>query len=236
MTNKRTDYNLTFRFGKGGEKMSKNHGISEAVIKRLPRYYRFLGELLKQNIERISSRSLAGKMKLTASQIRQDLNCFGGFGQQGYGYNVSELHREIGKILGVDKMFPTILLGAGNLGKAIAASINFSARGCNLIGIFDIDRELTGKVLAGMNIYHTDELESFCKQYKPTVAVLCTPKATTQATVEQLHNFGVTAFWNFSHYDLTPDYDNAVVENVHLGDSLQTLTYKMNVLSEKENI
>ena len=192
--------------------MSKDGSISASVIKRLPRYYRFLGELQKEGLERISSRELSERMKLTASQIRQDLNCFGGFGQQGYGYHVDELRMEIGKILGVDKHFKTILIGAGNLGKAIATHINFETRGCNLIGIFDINPKLTGEV----------------------VAVLCIPKANTQAIADQLVNLGLKAFWNFSHYDLSIDYENIVVENVHLGDSLLTLTYATNIITSTD--
>ena len=143
--------------------MSKDGSISASVIKRLPRYYRFLGELQKQGVERISSRELSEKMKLTASQIRQDLNCFGGFGQQGYGYHVDDLHNEIGKILGVDRHFKTILIGAGNLGKAIALHINFETRGCELTGIFDINPKITGETVGNIPIRHTDELEQFCK-------------------------------------------------------------------------
>ncbi|MBR4555594.1 MAG: redox-sensing transcriptional repressor Rex [Ruminococcus sp.] len=212
--------------------MAKNSSISPSVIKRLPRYYRFLGELLKQGTERISSRELSDMMKITASQIRQDLNCFGGFGQQGYGYNVRDLHAEIGKILGVDKGFRTILIGAGNLGRAIAAHINFSTRGCELVGIFDIDRSLTGEKAGELSIMHTDELEKFCRQKKPMVAVLCIPKANTQEIADRLVALGIKAFWNFSHYDLSIDHDDIVVENVHLGDSLMTLTYRAKAAEE----
>ena len=216
--------------------MYKNGEVSASVIKRLPRYYRFLGELIKQKDERISSRELAALMKLTASQIRQDLNCFGGFGQQGYGYNVKDLHEQIGKILGVDQKLGTILIGAGNLGRAIASHINFETRGCELIGIFDSDKAVAGKVVAQTTVRHTDELEFFCRTYKPEVAVLCIPKATTQSVADLLVNLGVKAFWNFSHYDLSIDYENIVVENVHLGDSLLTLTYGVtHLLSESED-
>ncbi|MBQ9376125.1 MAG: redox-sensing transcriptional repressor Rex [Ruminococcus sp.] len=214
--------------------MAKNGSISTSVIKRLPRYYRFLGELKKQGVERISSRELSQLMKLTASQIRQDLNCFGGFGQQGYGYHVDSLHFEIGKILGVDKNFKTILIGAGNLGRAIATHINFETRGCKLIGIFDINPELTGVEVAGLKVLHTDELEAFCKENSPFVAVLCTPKANTQKIADDLVRMGIKAFWNYSHYDLSIDYDNIVVENVHLGDSLLCLTYGANNIDNKE--
>lgn len=169
-------------------------------------------------------------MKLTASQIRQDLNCFGGFGQQGYGYHVDELHSEIGKILGVDKHFKTILIGAGNLGRAIATHINFETRGCDLIGIFDINPLLTGKSVGSLQIRHTDDMEEFCKQNNPAVAVLCIPKANTQAIADKLVSMGLKAFWNFSHYDLSIDFENIVVENVHLGDSLLTLTYGANII------
>lgn len=210
--------------------MSKDGSISTSVIKRLPRYYRFLGELQKQGVERISSRELSALMKLTASQIRQDLNCFGGFGQQGYGYHVDELHNEIGKILGVDKHFKTILIGAGNLGKAIATHINFETRGCHLIGIFDVNPKLVGEDVAGIKIAHTDTLADFCEKNTPMVAVLCIPKANTQAIADKLVSLGLKAFWNFSHYDLSIDYDNIVVQNVHLGDSLLTLTYGANII------
>lgn len=205
--------------------MAKNGSISNSVIKRLPRYYRFLGELLKQNIVRISSRELSSRMKLTASQIRQDLNCFGGFGQQGYGYNVEELHKEIGKILGVDKSYKTILIGAGNLGRAIATHINFETRGCKLVGIFDSNRELTGIEVAGLKISHPDSIEKFCRENNPVVAVLCIPKTNTQQIADSLVKLGIKSFWNFSHYDLSIDYEGIAVENVHLGDSLLTLTY-----------
>ena len=160
--------------------MAKNGTISASVIKRLPRYYRFLGELMKQEVERISSRELSEMMNLTASQIRQDLNCFGGFGMQGYGYHVRSLHEEIGKILGVDREFGTIIIGAGNLGKAIAMHINFETRGCRLTGIFDVNPRLTGETVGPIAIRHTDEIEQFCKENKPVVAVLCIPKANTQ--------------------------------------------------------
>ena len=199
--------------------------ISVSVIKRLPRYYRFLGELEKQRVERISSGKLAALMKLTASQIRQDLNCFGGFGQQGYGYNVAELRAEIGKILGVDKGYPTIMIGAGNLGKAIASHINFESRGCKLIGIFDINPKLTGETVADIPIRHTDDIEAFCGEHKPVIAVLCIPKEATRQIAERLVELGIKAFWNYSHYDLTIEHSDIVVENVHLGDSLLTLTY-----------
>ncbi len=216
--------------------MARNEKISVSVIKRLPRYYRFLGELSAQGVERISSRELSDRMKLTASQIRQDLNCFGGFGQQGYGYNVAELRDEIGRILGVDREFKTILIGAGNLGRAIAAHINFTARGCRLEAIFDADPALKGKRVGELTVRPMFELESYCRTEKPLAAVLCIPKAATQQIADTLVDLGIKAFWNFSHYDLSIGYGESdiVVENVHLGDSLLTLTYGLNTTIPRE--
>ncbi len=210
--------------------MSKNGSISASVIKRLPRYYRFLGELKAQGVNRISSRELSQRMRLTASQIRQDLNCFGGFGQQGYGYHVDELRHEIGKILGVDRKFSTIMIGAGNLGRAIATHINFDTRGCQLEAIFDSNPALAGLKVGDLEVKPSEELAEYCKKNNPVVAVLCIPKASTQDTADTLVSLGVKAFWNFSHYDLSIGYDDIIVENVHLGDSLLTLTYGVNVL------
>ncbi|MBR1765239.1 MAG: redox-sensing transcriptional repressor Rex [Ruminococcus sp.] len=212
--------------------MSKSGPISASVIKRLPRYYRFLGELMNRGVTRISSRELSELMKLTASQIRQDLNCFGGFGQQGYGYNVEELRSEIGRILGVDKCISAILIGAGNLGRAIAAHINFETRGCRLVGVFDRDPALAGRQAGGIEIQSIDALEGFCSRHQPRLAVLCIPKAETQAIADRLVGLGINAFWNFSHYDLSIDHSNVAVENVHLGDSLMTLIYSANHLPD----
>lgn len=214
--------------------MSKNYKISVSVIKRLPRYYRFLGELEREGTERISSRELSERMKLTASQIRQDLNCFGGFGQQGYGYNVAELRSEIGRILGVDRQFGTILIGAGNLGRAIAAHINFDTRGCRLEAIFDSDKALAGKQVGELTVRPMTELEDYCRREKPIAAVLCIPKTATRQVADALVGLGIKAFWNFSHYDLSLGYGDIIVENVHLGDSLLTLTYGLNNLIPRE--
>lgn len=208
--------------------MSKNINISNSVIRRLPRYYRFLGELEDQQISKISSRELSERMHLTASQIRQDLNCFGGFGQQGYGYNVSELRKEIGRILGVDKHRKTILIGAGNLGTALAVHINFEKSGCSLIGIFDSNKKIVGNPLGKLTITDIDDLEKFCRENKPEVAVLCIPKSVTKEIVDRLTELGVRSFWNFSHYDINVEHKNIIVENVHLGDSLLTLSYGVN--------
>ena len=208
--------------------MSKSINISNSVIRRLPRYYRFLGELEDQQISKISSRELSERMHLTASQIRQDLNSFGGFGQQGYGYNVSELRKEIGRILGVDKHRKTILIGAGNLGTALAVHINFEKSGCSLIGIFDSNKKIVGNPLGKLTITDIDDLEKFCRENKPEVAVLCIPKSVTKEIVDRLTELGVRSFWNFSHYDINVEHKNIIVENVHLGDSLLTLSYGVN--------
>ncbi|WP_040196570.1 redox-sensing transcriptional repressor Rex [Candidatus Soleaferrea massiliensis] len=210
--------------------MPKDQNVSLSVIRRLPRYYRFLGELLRNGVERISSKELSARMGLTASQIRQDLNCFGGFGQQGYGYNISALYVEIGNILGINKGFETILIGAGNLGRAITKHMNFEKIGFHLAGIFDVDPHIIGQRIIGLTIQNIDNLDSFCKQHHPVVAVLCVPQQTARDLANHLVELGVKGFWNFSHYDLTVDFENVIVENVHLGDSLMTLCYRVNEL------
>ena len=212
--------------------MSKT-AISNSVIRRLPRYYRFLGELEANGYIRISSRELSEKMGLTASQIRQDFNCFGEFGQQGYGYNVSDLRAEIGKILGLNKKSPMILIGAGNLGKAIASHIDFKNKGFDLIGAFDVNPELVGKTVGGVTVSDISELEAFCQQHKPLAAILCIPMTAAPAIANKLISCGVKAFWNFTHYDLRVEHSDVIVENVHLGDSLTTLSYGLN--SEKHS-
>lgn len=207
--------------------MSKDAYISMPVIRRLPRYYRFLYDLKESGVKRISSRELSQRMGLTASQIRQDLNCFGGFGQQGYGYVVDQLYEEIGHILGMDRPTDTILLGVGNLGKAITNHMDFVHRGFRLIGLFDDADALIGTQLHGNTILPISELESFCAEHKPTMAILCIPKESAPAVVSRLVDCGITGFWNFSHYDIGHEYPNIQVENVHLGDSLMTLSYRM---------
>ena len=207
--------------------MAKDSNISLPVIRRLPRYYRFLYDLKENGVSRISSRELSQRMRLTASQIRQDLNCFGGFGQQGYGYLVDQLYEEIGRILGMDQLTKAILLGLGNLGTAVGNHIDFKARGFNLIGLFDDSPALVGDTRADMTIRSTDELEEFCLREKPEMAVLCIPKEAAPRLVEKLVACGVKGFWNFSHYDILHDYPDAIVENVHMGDSLMTLSYHM---------
>ena len=207
--------------------MAKETNISLPVIRRLPRYYRFLYDLKEKGITRISSRELSQKMRLTASQIRQDLNCFGGFGQQGYGYMVDQLYDEIGHILGMDRLTKAILVGVGNLGTAVGNHIDFKSRGFQLIGLFDDNPELVGDTRADMTIRSTDEIEEFCRREQPEMAVLCIPKEAAPRLVEVLVNCGVKGFWNFSHYDILNDHPDVIVENVHMGDTLMTLSYHM---------
>lgn len=199
--------------------------VSMSVIKRLPRYYRFLGELKKNNITRISSKELSQRMGFTASQIRQDLNCFGGFGQQGYGYNVAELRSEIAHILGLDRIESAVLVGAGNLGRAITMHIDFEKYGYRLAGIFDSNLAMENIEISGLAIKHTSHLSEFCAENHPTMAILCIPRSGVQETVQQLYDLGVRAFWNFSHYDIHMNFPGVQVENVHLTDSLMTLSY-----------
>ena len=212
----------------------KRSEISSSVIKRLPRYYRFIGELIKQGIVRSSSGELAEKMSLTASQIRQDLNCFGGFGQQGYGYNLVELRTEIGKILGIDRGYKAVLFGAGNLGKAIASHMNFGEYGWELIGIFDSDLRKENEKVADLSVMHISRMESFITENKPEIAILCIPKAAAQEYADTLVSLGLKAFWNFSHYDLAVSHKNIVVQNVHLGDSIMTLSYGLTTFEDEE--
>ncbi len=207
--------------------MDSSRYISNLVIKRLPRYYRILGELKTFGVNRISSRELAQRMGLTASQIRQDFNCFGGFGQQGYGYNVEQLHEEIGHILGLDRKQKAILIGVGNLGRAIANHMKFEQLGFQLIGIFDKKESLTGEIIRNIPVRSTSVMDEFCRENLPTVAILCIPKENAMPIAEQLINLGVKGFWNFSHEDIAVKHPEVVVENVHFGDSLMTLSYKV---------
>ena len=213
--------------------MKNEKSVSLSVIRRLPRYYRFLGDLLSRGVARISSKELAHLMKVTASQIRQDLNCFGGFGQQGYGYNVELLHNELGEILGVKNETPAILLGAGNLGKTVAKQVNLRARGFKLIGAFDIAPEIIGTELVGLTIQDLSQLDEFCHRHHPKAAVICIPKAAAAQLADRLVNLGIVGFWNFSSYDFTYSYDNVVAVNMHLGDSLMTLSYMVTHMEEE---
>ena len=201
--------------------------ISQAVIRRLPRYYRYLGELLSQEVERISSHELSNLMNVTASQIRQDLNNFGGFGQQGYGYNVQYLYDEIGKILGLDQSHNMIILGAGNMGQALANYPKFGKLGFHIIALFDIDPALKGKEIGGVEVHMPDEIEDFCKNNRVDIAVLTMPKQSADNIAQHLVDLGIRAIWNFAHVDLNLEGKNVVVENVHLSDSLMQLSYNI---------
>ena len=204
-----------------------NSSISSSVIKRLPRYYRFLGDLKSSGMTRISSRELSERMGITASQIRQDLNCFGGFGQQGYGYNIELLQQEIAKILGLDTPKTAVLIGMGNMGKAVTLHMNFDNKGFRVIGLFDSKESLVGQMVKNLPIRSINDLDEFCRENRPEIAILCIPKEAARDVARQLINLGVKGFWNFSHYDLALEYKDVIVENVHLSDSLMTLSYLM---------
>lgn len=206
--------------------------ISQAVIRRLPRYYRYLGELLENGVERISSNDLSKRMKVTASQIRQDLNNFGGFGQQGYGYNVKYLYTEIGKILGLEEDHKIIIIGAGNLGQALANYAAFEKRGFILSGIFDVNPRLQGMSIRGVPIRMMDELKTFVQSNDVEIAVLTIPKDKAIEVANMLVDNGVRAIWNFAHTDLNLP-ENIIVENVHLSESLMQLSYNISRYNEE---
>ena len=205
--------------------------ISQAVIGRLPRYFRYLGELKDDGIERISSQELSAIMKVTASQIRQDFNNFGGFGQQGYGYKVEYLYQEIGKILGLDKTHHLIIIGAGNLGQALANYMNFERRGFLFKGIFDNNPALFGKKIRNLEVKPMDELEQFVRENNIDIAVLTIPKNSAIQVAERLAANGIKGIWNFAHVDLNVPQE-IQVENVHLSDSLMKLTYNINCFGQ----
>ena len=207
--------------------------ISQAVIRRMPRYYRYLGELLEDGVERISSNDLSKRMNVTASQIRQDLNNFGGFGQQGYGYNVKFLYEEIGKILGLNQKHNIIVIGAGNLGQALANYVKFEKLGFVITALFDVNPALEGVTVRGIKIHMLDELEDYCKDHVVDIAALTMPKEKADAIANRLVNLGIQAIWNFAHVDLDPIDKDVVVENVHLSDSLMQLSY--NIVKNKQN-
>ncbi len=207
--------------------MTEERRISMAVIRRLPRYYRYLGELLEKGVDKISSRELSERMNVTASQIRQDLNNFGGFGQQGYGYNVEYLHSEIAKILGLDKNYKMIIVGVGNLGQALANYGSFEKRGFHLVGLFDVNPRLVGMSIRGIEVKDIDQMEQFVKENKIDIAILTVPKTRVKSIAENLASWGIKGLWNFSPVDLFLP-NNVQVENVHLSHSLMTLAYTIN--------
>ena len=206
--------------------------ISRAVISRLPRYHRYLGDLLEEGVERISSNDLSKKMQVTASRIRQDLNNFGGFGQQGYGYNVKYLYTEIGKILGLDKTHNFIIIGAGNLGQALANYASFERSGFILKSLFDVNPRLEGMSIRGVQVRMMDEMVDFLQHNDIEIAALTIPKSKAVEVADVLVENGIKAIWNFAHTDLTLPKD-VVVESVHLSDSLMQLSY--NISRKKES-
>ena len=207
--------------------------VSPAVIRRLPRYHRYLGDLIRAGKMRISSKELAKLMGVTASQIRHDLNCFGGFGQQGYGYNVKYLHGKIGELLGTDEGFRAVIIGAGNLGRALAGTHMFDRRGVTRVALFDNSASLIGSKIYGIPVYHVDALGAFCREHKVEIGVLTVPKEAAKSVADVLVKNGVKGIWNFANMELKVDDESVVVENIHLGDSLMTLCYEVkNRLSE----
>ena len=207
--------------------------ISMSVIRRLPRYYRYLCELENNGILRVSSKELSTRMGFTASQIRQDFNCFGGFGQQGYGYPVSQLKLEISDILGLTSKRKAILLGVGNLGRALL-SISFDKMGFDLCGTFDVNSRVVGTEIKGYNVLPYSDLKEFCEREKPEMAIICIPASAVSKVSDDLISYGVKAFWNFSHYDISMHHPEVRVEGVHLNDSLMTMSYMLNSEEESE--
>ena len=207
----------------------KRQNVSDAVIRRLPRYYRYLDDLHIRGTVRISSSTLGEKMGITASQIRQDLSCFGEFGQQGYGYNVEELRAEIGHILGVDERHRIIVVGAGNLGRALMQNFHFKDAGFLLEAAFDVSPALVGSQIAGVPVLDMSELERFVPAHRPDVAVLTVPQSAAQPTADRLIDLGVRGFWNFTNVELTSGISSVRFEDVHFADSLLTLSYRITV-------
>ncbi len=213
---------------------SQKPAVSSAVIKRLPRYHRYLGELLREGKLRISSAELSRLMNVTASQIRQDLNCFGGFGQQGYGYNVKYLHGKISELLGVEEGYRAVIVGAGNLGKALAATRMFERRGVQRLAMFDVDPQIVDTEICGIPVYHIDRLGEYCKKEKVALGVLTVPKEAAYDVSEVMVKAGVRGIWNFANMELKINAPGVIVENIHLGDSLMKLCYEMKTASERE--
>ncbi|MBQ8688998.1 MAG: redox-sensing transcriptional repressor Rex [Clostridia bacterium] len=211
----------------------KNGQVSAAVIKRLPRYHRYLGDLLREGILRISSASLSRLMNVTASQIRQDLNCFGGFGQQGYGYNVKYLYGKISELLGVNEGYRAVIVGAGNLGSALAATHMFERRGIARVAMFDTNPDIIGTKIYGIPVYSVDELGSFCERESISIGVLSVPKEAAYDVARVMVDAGVKGLWNFANMELKLDNPDVIVENIHLGDSLMKLCFKIKTKSEE---
>ena len=213
---------------KGSDLRVKPTGVSPVVIRRLPRYFRYLRELIRTGRMRISSGELSEMMHVTASQIRQDLNCFGGFGQQGYGYNVNYLYAKICELLGVDEGYRAIVIGAGHLGKALVRNPMFEKRGVETVALFDVSPEVVGERIGSITVRDMQELESFCEENVVDSAVLTLPKDQAEEVAKRLIALGVRGLWNFTGKELNSLSSEVVVENVHIGDSLMTLCYKLN--------
>ncbi len=203
--------------------------VPSVVIKRLPRYHRYLGDLLRTGKLRISSVELAHLMNVTASQIRHDLNCFGGFGQQGYGYNVKTLHAKIGELLGTEEHYTAVIVGAGNLGRALASTHMFERRGVDRVALFDVCPDIVGTEIYGIPVYHADTLEDFCREHEIDIGVLTVPKEAAYGVTAALIAGGVRGIWNFANMELKLENSDVKVENIHLGDSLMKLCYDMKV-------
>ena len=214
-------------FERRGSDEIKNVNVSLAVIRRLPRYHRYLSELLAQDKLRISSAELSRLMDVTASQIRQDLNCFGGFGQQGYGYNVKYLHQKIGELLGVEEGYRAVIVGAGNLGRALVASPMFERRGLTRVAMFDVNPARIGTEESGVPILDVKELVPFCRENRIDIGVLTTPREVSREVAERLAEGGVKGIWNFSNVELKLSAPDVIIENIHLGDSLMKLMFNI---------
>lgn len=213
----------------------KKPAVSDAVIKRLPRYHRYLGDLLAEGRLRISSAELSRIMKVTASQIRQDLNCFGGFGQQGYGYNIKYLYGKISELLGVTEGYSAVIVGAGNLGRALAATRMFERRGVSRVALFDVSEELVGSEIYGIKVLHSDNLTEFCQSEGVNIGVLTVPKEAAADIADKLVRGGVKGIWNFANMELDLSDKSVIVENIHLGDSLMKLCYEIKSSGEAKN-
>ncbi len=220
-------------FDKKIENDVSHTNVSGAVVKRLPRYHRYLGELLRSGTLRISSHELSQLMKVTASQIRQDLNCFGGFGQQGYGYNVKYLYGKISELLGVSEGYRAIIIGAGHLGHALAATHMFERRGVSRVAMFDIDKNIIGTKICGIPVYDVACLGEFCRKEKIDIGVLCVPKEAAYEISQLLIQNEVRGIWNFSNTELNLGDSEIIVENIHLGDSLMKLCYEIKTATEE---
>ena len=221
------------RFMRRTRSVAERGMVSLAVVRRLPRYHRFLGDLLRKNELRISSARLSVLMGVTASQIRQDLNCFGGFGQQGYGYNVRYLYEQIGELLGVAEGYRAVIVGAGNLGRALVSSHMFERRGVVRTAMFDTDENVIGRTFGGVPVYNVSGLEEYVRSAHIDIGVLTTPKDAAEGEARRLAAAGIKGIWNFSNQELTlPDYPDVIIENMHMGDSLMMLCY---AVKEKED-